>query len=185
MAEFDTPQSIREAPLPRAFRGVDEDATRELLRRIAHEHKAALDEVERLNRQLATERAASGAAKPELSPEAEASAMTDMLLVAKRASDQIMLEAKEKAEALRAAAEGERAQLLERAASEAAERAQHLRDEVQALEHQRDSLRATIEHERASFVSLLETSLQRLDGVTDRLDLPEALRSRVQPELPA
>jgi cell division septum initiation protein DivIVA len=172
------PETIRDAKLPVGRRGFDQAATREHLDRVAAAHATLLTEVTQLRSAVETLEARQSSAP---SDEEQVAKMTDMLLAAKRTSDQLLRDAEEKATALLVATEAERSQILGKAAAESADRVAGLDAEVHELIRERDHVRATIAKERAAFTETLERALRELEGPPsgEDSDLSSALRSRL------
>lgn len=168
------PAKIREAELPKSFRGFDETATRKLLNEVADVVRSLTTEREQLRRQVESLQAAGGTDTQ--SPEAIGNA----ILAAERAGEALIAEAKEEAalllsKAMAEAAEAKR-ELDEQRAQIAQDREQLDRDVVRWEEQvagERDRLMAEADAEAQA---ILAASEQRL---VDLRDEEEKLKRRM------
>ena len=137
------PERIRDAELPRSFRGYDEAATRALLGRIAAAVESLLAERDELRARLDR---AGGA-----STEDGSESVGNALVAATRAAEEIVAEA-----------EGERERLLEQATAEAREAVAAFRAEVDTLRRESEQLEQEIGAQRARFAELVRAALAAL-----------------------
>ena len=175
-----TPIELSSAELPRARRGYSIEATQALLDRAAKELKAAIserdqlrDEVQRLESELASalEQGADGREKERLISEA--------LVAATRAADELREEGKREGEAAVVEARTRAQEVLVVAEAEAKEQAQTLVEEAKAdakrfedeaarLETEAERLRALSDQVSADLRSLLVGLLEKLETRGDR-----------------
>jgi cell division septum initiation protein DivIVA len=128
------PAKIRDAELPRSFRGFDETATRKLLNEVADVVHSLTTEREQLRRQVESLQAAGG---PDIqSPEAIGNA----ILAAKRAGEELIAEAKEEAALLLSKSMAEAERLTDEARTAAAEAMRELDDQRAQIAQSREQL---------------------------------------------
>jgi cell division septum initiation protein DivIVA len=154
-----TPQQIQNAELPRSLRGFDVQVTRNLLARAAESLSAVARERDDLRQRLAT-----------LSEQAsvvptDAETIGAVLLTAKRAADELLTNASQKAAAIRAAAETERTEMLAQARAQADALSSDAAATLAALRNEDESLRRSISANREEFVTFLRSALEQLDRV--------------------
>ena len=129
------PEEIREAQLPRSLRGYDEAATRRLLGEIADGVQALMTERDTLREQV--RRLENGLREDNESPEVIGNA----LLAAKRAGEELIVEASKGAEQITARAKAEGEVLFEEARRAAADIERSVVEQRAELEGERQRLR--------------------------------------------
>jgi cell division septum initiation protein DivIVA len=154
-----TPQQIQNAELPRSLRGFDVEVTRNLLARAAESLSAAVRERDDLRQQLA----ALVAQTPVIPTDAET--IGAVLLTAKRAADELLTDASQKAAAIRADAETERTEMLAQARAQADALSSDAAATLTALRDEDESLRRSISANREEFVTFLRSALEQLERV--------------------
>jgi cell division septum initiation protein DivIVA len=201
-----TPQQIRSAELPRALRGFDEEATRNLLDDAAGALATAIRERDDLQRrveplQRRVEELSAGAEAPETPTQAEA--IGKVLLTANQLAEELVAKATDEAAAIRRDAETARDDLLARARSEAEEllgqalteadaRAATATRTVEALKEKEEALRRSIAKHHEELVAFLRGALAQLadfeqlnPGASDSAGLDDQLLSRVPSNSPS
>ncbi len=166
MAKPLTPPQIRDAELPRALRGFDVSATRGLLADAAATLSAVTRERDDLRKRV-DELSVQAARNP-----TDAERLGAVLLMAKRAGDDLIAKAAQEAAEIRADAETFRVEAESRRASVFAEtRAQAdamIREAtatVDSLGHEAEDLRRSLATHRDEFVAFLHSSLEQLESV--------------------
>jgi cell division septum initiation protein DivIVA len=134
------PEKIRDAELPKSFRGFDETATRKLLNEVADVVRSLTTEREQLRRQVESLQAAGGTDVQ--SPEAIESpeAIGNAILAAKRAGEELIAAAKEEAALLLSKSMEEAERLTDQARTTAAEVTRELDDERAQIAQAREQL---------------------------------------------
>jgi cell division septum initiation protein DivIVA len=152
-----TPQEIREAELPKALRGFDEDATRQLLGEAAASLTAASRERDDLRRQV-EELQKTVSASP-----SEAELIGRVLLTANHVAEDLLEKARAEAASIRRDAEAQRDDLFERAQLQADARVAEANARVEVLRAEDASLQRSISEHRQELVTFLRGALDRLD----------------------
>jgi cell division septum initiation protein DivIVA len=128
------PARIREAELPKSFRGFDETATRKLLNEVADVVRSLTTERDQLRRQVESLQAAGGTDSQ--SPEAIGNA----ILAAERAGEELIAEAKEEAALLLSKSMAEAKRLTDQALTAAAEATRELDEQRAQIAQDREQL---------------------------------------------
>jgi cell division septum initiation protein DivIVA len=151
-----TPQQIREAELPRGFRGFAEQPTEELLENAASSLAAALAEGDALRRQLDE----LGSAEEESPSDAEV--IGAALVTANRFAEKLLAEAREGIDRLNAETEAEARELVRRAELEARTHFADADRRLAELRAQEESLRATIRERRQELAAFIRAAVAQL-----------------------
>ncbi len=159
MAKPLTPQQVRDAELPRALRGFDEDATRSFLsdaastlHAVTKERDELRKQVDRLNHQVSQ-------------TPTDAETIGAVLLTAHRAGEEMLAKAAEDVAGIHEDAERQRVELLVRARAEAEAMLADADSTITTLRHQDEDLRRSIAMYRQELVVFLRTALTQLDEV--------------------
>jgi cell division septum initiation protein DivIVA len=157
MATGLTPDQIRDAALPKARRGFEETATRALLAEAAAALSAVTAERDELKQQAAdVGDAAAGA---------DAEAIGNVLLTAKRMADELVATATEEAAAVIRDAEAERDEVVSRAKAEAASVVDEAETRIDDLRNKEEALRQSLADHRHTLVAFLQSALAQLEDV--------------------
>jgi cell division septum initiation protein DivIVA len=166
MAKPLTPPQIRDAQLPRSLRGFDVDATRELLANVAGALAAVTRERDDLRKQV------EGLSVQASQNPTDAERLGAVLLMAKRAGDDLVAKATEEAaeiragsQQMRAEVEAERADLAAQARAEAEAMVSKAAETVDSLEREAEELRHSIAARRQELVTFLQSALHQLEDV--------------------
>lgn len=173
-----TARDIRSVEFTERLRGYNPDSVDQFLRLVAQRFDEMESEIEALEER-------SARAESRLADSGEDDVIRRTLVLAQRAADQAMAEARERAEALLAEAREQAARVVEDAEATARERVEaasgELRDEVERLSSERadlvaslTTLRARLEQERSTALGIYEATLEWLrSGMPDGGDAPE------------
>ncbi|MGH3002410.1 MAG: DivIVA domain-containing protein [Gaiellaceae bacterium] len=154
-----TPQEIRDAELPKARRGFDETATRELLAEAAAGLTAANRERDDLQRQV-DELKKTVAESP-----TEAELIGRVLLTANHVAEDLVEKAREEAEKIRQSAETRQREVVELAQLHADAQLTELTARIESLRGEEALLQRSIAAHRNELVTFLRSALQQLDGL--------------------
>ena len=154
-----TPQQLWDVELPRAWRGFEEEATREILTDAAGALSAVTRERDDLRKEVEQLKQASAEART------DAETIGAVLVTAQGVADDLVARAKEEAAAIRAEAESDRDEAYERARAEAEEKTSEALARIEALRREDAKLRQTISTHRQEFVTFLHSALAQLERV--------------------
>lgn len=166
MAKPMTPPQIRDAELPRALRGFDVEATRSLLADAAGALTAITRERDDLRKQV-DELSELASRNP-----TDAERLGGVLLIAKRAADDLLAKAKGEAAEIRAEAEQlhaeterQRAGLVAEARAQAEATVREASRLVESLGRDADELRRSLSLHREEFAAFLRSALKQLENI--------------------
>lgn len=154
-----TPQQIRDADLPKALRGFEEDATRGLLEKAAAALGAAVRERDDLLKQVA-DLSKQAAENP-----TDAETIGAVLMVAHRAGEDLLAQAADEAAQIEAGAEHQRDELLVQARGQIEALMAEAGAGIQALRDEDADLRRSIATYRQELAQFLRSSLAQLEEV--------------------
>jgi cell division septum initiation protein DivIVA len=154
-----TPQQIRDADLPKARRGFEEEATRKLLADAAGALSTAFRERDDLLKQVA-DLSKQAAENP-----TDAETIGAVLMVAHRAGEDLLAQAADEAAQIQAGAERERDELLVQARGQIEALVAEAGAGIQALRDEDADLRRSIATNRQELADFLRSSLAQLEEV--------------------
>jgi len=154
-----TPQQLRDAELPRARRGFEEGATRELLADAAGALSAVTSERDDLQKRV-EELSKQAAQHP-----TDAETIGAVLMTAHRAGEDLLAKAAEEAAQMRASAESERDDLFVRAQAHAESMVAEAAATIESLRHEDEALRHSNSVYRRELMLFLKAALSQLEEV--------------------
>ena len=178
-----TPHQVKNAELPRGFRGFDEAATRQHLMAAAAELTRVLAECERLQKQV------DALKQADVTDPTSAESLGSVLLTAKRAADDLLADATVDAARIREAAERERMELVARTRIDADAQVAEATARLGTVRAEEQSLRAAVAAQREELAIFLRAAARQLAsleelsaGTAGRADLDDQLLAQLPSE---